>query len=233
MITALASKYTATVPSARRSAAGNRPGSSSAVTAVGEGRARTQRNQAEHVERTMAHRSPRRARRTASRPTARPAWPARTGSTARRALQPGGADSMPRYGRPSPARTPAVPATQPIQKRRCMSLSSALSPLDSVACSGSRAMPHFGQLPGSDLAYLRMHRAGVDRAGGRQAARGRRLAQPPRVHNSWRGVWASFMLRPRPVPAGSGIRKRAHDRGRRQPGWPGHRERAAARQCVR
>ena len=65
----------------------------------------------------------------------------------------------------SSIKTGAV-STTPIHKRLVMSTSSGLGPASAVARSGSSAIPQIGQAPSPTLAYLRAHRAGVDRACG-------------------------------------------------------------------
>ena len=131
--------------------------------AVDPGDAGPHRDQREHVEVAGDAATASRARRTASRPTARPASPARAGSSSTCAGAEPGAEAE-RSARPSPARRPAPPAPAPIQKRRVMSTSSGFGPV--VGGDHHRLQRHAADRAGAraDLPDLRMHRAGVDRA---------------------------------------------------------------------
>ena len=70
----------------------------------------------------------------------------------------------------SSTNTGSVRAQRRSRTAGVMSASSWLGAASAVPSSGSSAMPQIGQLPGPVLADLRVHRAGVDRAGLRRGA---------------------------------------------------------------
>ena len=100
------------------------------------------RDQREHVEVARARPIARRAQRTASRPTARPAWRERIAHS--RAME--RRNARRRNGAPMSKATTGAARTAEIHRRRVMAIRSPSSA--SPPASGSSAMPQIGQCPG-------------------------------------------------------------------------------------
>ena len=145
VMTAAASKYTATAPSHVAERRRKPLRRQRADHAVEPGHAGAHRDQREHVEvprqdRPPAARKERRARPQHHRRRKRQRNPVRP---SRRH-----ADASGRDGRPSRSRTPAGSAPARSRTVRVMSVSSGSGASSSETCSGSSAMPQIGQSPG-------------------------------------------------------------------------------------
>ena len=93
-----------------------------------------------------------------------------------------------RCARPSRARPPGRVSARPIQNRRVMSASSGLGPVSAVAHLGLERHAADRAGAGADLADLRMHRAGVDRAF-RHRRRGAFVRACPDIWRDRRRTW--------------------------------------------
>ena len=147
VMTAAASKYTATVPSMPRNAGREERRGSGGDHAVEPGRARAERDQREHVEVAVDQRRP-------AALEERPPCPQHHGRCSSE-LDPDrdpaarrDAGRAPGCGRPSPATNTGTRQHQPDPEPPGHVDSSGLGPASAVTITGSSAMPQIGQLPG-------------------------------------------------------------------------------------
>ena len=186
VITAAASKYTATAPCMSRKRRREQLRRQRCHHAVEIGDAGAHRDQREHVEIAREQRFPAALEERRTRPQhhrrrqdkGNPVRPCRRHQMHQAEMAAHLERRIPAASAPARSRTACV-----------MSISSGSGASSSETCSGSSAMPQIGQLPGTDLPHLGMHRTGVDGAGGRcgLAARSRFAGISPARPQSVRG----------------------------------------------